>query len=410
MDTSRLTELVKIKDKAKASKADKREFCDLWLELIREEGPGEKAFQFLIDGFPFSGMEPFAGYLKSSEDMQKTVIAFLHSSAFSRNSAVAFKCGLNLLACLIRDVETEFSTCAVIMRELPRLAVTKEKQMIRDIGRIFARNLFSVIYAKRSIPSLGYYSLSESVKDSFLILVNHGLEDSRLLPLSENERMGMKLVNDCWVMKDTEVSRMPAEQVRDEEEKPALTGTASLPTQNSTVAGEQSEVVQDWSGLYGKGLQFLKDAFVKAQEQTLNQTAANRKLYTERDRLLAENQKCREEIDRLKKELLEKDEALFAKAKMEELQQVQIGRLVKELEQKEQEICDRIEMSQIVQKNSEQQSDQELKRLGSELSTYYQDIMESEGIPMTVELGEILRDQIMDVFSVLAKHGIRADH
>ena len=82
MDTSRLTELVKIKDKAKSSKADKREFCDLWLELIREEGPVEKAFQFLIDGFPFCGMEPFAGYLKSSEDMQKTVIAFLHSSVF----------------------------------------------------------------------------------------------------------------------------------------------------------------------------------------------------------------------------------------------------------------------------------------------------------------------------------------
>lgn len=28
MDTARLKELVKIKDKAKASKADKREFCE----------------------------------------------------------------------------------------------------------------------------------------------------------------------------------------------------------------------------------------------------------------------------------------------------------------------------------------------------------------------------------------------
>ena len=414
MDTARLTELVKIKDKAKASKVDKKEFCDLWIQLVREEGLGEEAYRFLVDGFPFCGVEPFIECLRSSEDMQKTVIAFLHSAAFGKNSAVAFKCALHLLSCLIRDAETEYATCAVIMRELPRYAFTREKQMIKDIGKMFARYMFTVIYAKKELPSLSNYSLNDRDRDNFVLVVSHGLEDSKSLKYTDRERMGAELVT-AWIKPETEAPVQPAAPaqtvvpVRTEVRPVSPVGTVATVRPDKPTEEEKPVEEPGWSGLYSRGMQYLRDAFSKVQREMLSLSAENKGLVTSRDALQAENQKRREEAERLKAQIVERDEMLFAKEKTEELLQAQVAGLKTELEQKEQEISDRIQMSQIVQKNTAQQSDQELKRLGSELSTYYRDIKESEGIPMTAELGEILLDQIKDVFAVLIKHGIRVD-
>lgn len=414
MDTARLAELVKIKDKSKASKADKKEFCELWMQLVREKGLGENAFRFLVDGFPFCGVEPFMECLRYSEDKQKMVIAFLHSAAFGKNSAVAFKCALHLLSCLIRDAETEYAACAVIMRELPRYAFTKEKQMIKDTGKMFARYLFTVIYAKKQLPSLNHYSLNDRDRDRFVQVVSRGLEDSKSLKYTNRERMGADLVMD-WIKPETgeTVQTVDSEKTVDCEKtevRPvSQVETTAMVKPEISSDEKQSYEVPSWSGLYSSGIQYLKDAFSKVQKEMLSLSAENKKLVASRDALQAECQKRQEEADHLKAQIVEKDEMLFAKEKMEEMLQTQMIGLKKELEQKEQEISDRIEMSQIVQMDNERQADQQIRRLASELSTYYNDIRESEGVPMTEDLGEILRDQILEVFKILIRSGIRVD-
>ena len=407
MDTARLTELVKIQKKADSSKAVKKEFYDNWLQFIREEGPGEEAFRFLIEGFPFCGMEPFAEYLRTSEDMQKTVIAFLRSSAFGKNSAGALKCALNLLACLMRDVETEFATCAVLMRELPRLAFTKEKQLIKDIGKIFARQMFCVIYAKRRLPSLGNYGLNDRDKNNLVLVFRSGLDQCRGIQMDERERMGADLVA-AWIENDDSAPVQPAVSPQVPVLKPV---SAVQPAAVQTESGEERKASEEegWTGLYNRGVQCLKQAYDRMQQDMLKMSAENKGFSAEREKLQAELEKRNEQVEHLAAEVSDRDERLFAADKEKELLQSEITWLKEALEQKKAELSDRIQMSQIAQMDSERQSDQQLKRLGSELGTYYQDIMESEGIPMTAELGEILRDQIKDVFGVLIKHGIRVD-
>ena len=194
------------------------------------------------------------------------------------------------------------------------------------------------------------------------------------------------------------------------DDKPETSVKTAAPVKAEDFA-EAEKLVEDsnWSGLYSRGVQYLKGAFAKMQREMLSLSADNKGLVASRDALQAECQKRREEAERLKAQIAEKNEMLFANTKMQELLQAQVAGLKKELEQKEQEISDRIEMSQLAQRDSERQSDQQLRRLGSELSTYYRDIRESEGVPMTADLGEILRDQILDVFRVLIRNGIRVD-
>ena len=407
MDTARLKELVKIKDKAKASKADKREFCEGWLQLIREEGPTDEVFEFLVAGFSFCGMEPFAEYLRTAEDRQKAVIAFLRSSAMGKNGSVAFKCALNLLACMLRDMETDHATGAVLIRELPRLSQTKEKQLIKDLGKIFAKQMFSVIYAKGSLPLLDNYELKRKDRNSFEVLVRNGLEQCQELQLSQEEYMGAELAK-RWIEPDRTLG-IPEPEKKKSRKKPK---DESASSDDSAPVVVDEPVVPEAavpSGQEGGNAEKSMDAFLKMQDEVLKLSAENRCIRAEWEALKAECQKRSEEAERLKAELVEKDEMLFAKEKEAELLENEIGWLKDELAKKERELDDRIQMNQIVQMDSERQTDQELKRLGSELSTYYQDVIESVNVPMSAELGEILRDQILDVFKVLTKHGIRAD-
>ena len=410
MDTAKLAELVKIQKKADSSRMIKKEFYDNWLQYIREEGPGEEVFRLMIEGFPFCGMEPFAEYLRMSEDIQKTVISFLHSSAFGKNAAVSFKCGLNLLACLLRDMEMEFSTCAVIMRDLPRLAFTKEKQPIKDIGKIFARQMFCVIYAKDRLPSLNNYGLNDRDRNNLVLVIRSGLEQCQGSQMDEKERMGAKLVA-SWLDNVDETHEQPSVQSHTQIPKADSFSVAPVSVRQIIPAENCAAMEEDagWIGLYNGGMQYLKEAYDRMQQEILKLSSINKGFAVEREKLQSELQKKSEQSEYLKKELEDREERLFVKGKEAELLQAEISRMKEALDQKTAELNDRIEMSQIVRMDSERQSDQQLKRLGSELSTFFQDIKESENVPMSVELGEILRDQIMDVFRVLMKHGIRID-
>ena len=48
-----------------------------------------------------------------------------------------------------------------------------------------------------------------------------------------------------------------------------------------------------------------------------------------------------------------------------------------------------------------------MNRIASGLKTYHDDLMSAKDAPMTIELGEIIRDEIFDVFEVLANNGIK---
>ena len=67
------------------------------------------------------------------------------------------------------------------------------------------------------------------------------------------------------------------------------------------------------------------------------------------------------------------------------------------------------EMFEIKLQSQKLESQHKLNRMGIELSTYYADCMEAKDVPMTVELGEVLRDNLMDVFRILSENGIEMD-
>ena len=55
------------------------------------------------------------------------------------------------------------------------------------------------------------------------------------------------------------------------------------------------------------------------------------------------------------------------------------------------------------------ESKERQNRIASGLKTYYDDLMSAKDVPMNLELGEIIRDEILEVFKVLKENGIKLD-
>ena len=84
-----------------------------------------------------------------------------------------------------------------------------------------------------------------------------------------------------------------------------------------------------------------------------------------------------------------------------------------DLEQKvvsnEQEIAMRIQMTEALSRDRTKQSDELLHRLASKLKVEYRDFKDAENLPMSIELGENMREQLKSIFSILLKTGLSFD-
>ena len=70
------------------------------------------------------------------------------------------------------------------------------------------------------------------------------------------------------------------------------------------------------------------------------------------------------------------------------------------------ELQERMKMMEALSRDRAKQSDEAIHRLSSKLKVEYRDFMDAIDIPMDSDLGENMREQLKNVFSVLIKAGI----
>jgi hypothetical protein len=80
-----------------------------------------------------------------------------------------------------------------------------------------------------------------------------------------------------------------------------------------------------------------------------------------------------------------------------------------EIEAKDQEISQRTQMIEALSRDRAKQSDEQMHRLASKLKVEYRDFRDAETLEMDCDLGENMREQLKNVFSILTKAGITLD-
>jgi hypothetical protein len=73
------------------------------------------------------------------------------------------------------------------------------------------------------------------------------------------------------------------------------------------------------------------------------------------------------------------------------------------------EVKDQKQFSDTISRNREKKSEEFLNRLASKLKIDYQDYCDARDLDMTIDLGENMREQLGEIFSILKKNGINFD-
>ncbi len=66
-------------------------------------------------------------------------------------------------------------------------------------------------------------------------------------------------------------------------------------------------------------------------------------------------------------------------------------------------------MSEVLSRDRSRQADESLQRIASKIKVEYRDFMDAVDTPMTVDLGENLRLQLMSIFEILEKGGMKIE-
>ena len=79
------------------------------------------------------------------------------------------------------------------------------------------------------------------------------------------------------------------------------------------------------------------------------------------------------------------------------------------LEEYEKVISERIKMSEALSRDRSRQADERLQRIASKIKIEYRDFMDALDAPMTVDLGENMRLQLISIFEILEKGGMKIE-
>lgn len=409
MDTAKMKELLEYKDKIKASQAKRTSFSEEWLSYVNENGFDDTAEQYLFAGFEYRRMHPFVDYLKTIENKRDAVLKFLNGKQFSKNKPKSFKMSLNLLAVLFTELPEERILMVYVIRRLPSTSIGKDKKRMPDAGKAFEKFFLPELTAASVLPDL---QLIPELKPVSIAEFRALISDATRM-ISENGEIGKK-IKDAY---DRIVTWNKADVVAETEKETAV--ESAEPVQKSEnemvdsdkteekkvepVANKEQVPVISWKS----SLKFVAATIERLETQVavLNEQLAAK------EREIGESRAQISKKDSALAKAAEEATALRAKeiqmGKEIETLKVDINGLNQTIQEKDKEIADRSKLADMLSRDTSKQSDAVLKRLSSELASYYEDFMAAKGEAVTEEIGNILKDQLAEIFEILIKNGIK---
>lgn len=409
MNIEAMKDLLDYKDKIKASQAKRNSFSQEWLSYVSENGFDETAEQYLFSGFEYRKMHPFVDYLKTIENKQGVVLKFLNGKQFSKNKPKSFKMALSLLAILFTELPEERILMVHVIRRLPSISFGKDKKRMPEAGKAFEKFFFPEFTEATVLPDLQLMTELKPVTIAdFRALIS---DATRMLSESGEIEKKIKSAYDRTVSWNSDITTVEtpetsAVEVAEPVQKAVAENTDSEPandTKEEPVKAIEKTPVVSWKS----SLKFVAITIERLESQV---------------KVFDEQLKVKErEVDDLSNRISKKDSELAKAvegANALRAKEVQMSKEIEALkadinglniiiQEKDREIADRSKLADMLSRDTSKQSDAVLKRLSSELASYYEDFTAAESETVTEEIGNILKDQLAEVFAILKKNGIK---
>ena len=401
------------KTKKEPNRLERDQFTEAWNALLRNEGYSALAEEYLYKGFTYCGAAPLKNYIKNSEDRIAAINTIFNGKMYGENCASTVPILFHMLTLFLNEKTIDEAIVSLLIRRIPTALKNKEGKIYGQADRALKKYILDDLHSE-ALPPLGGLidkGLKAIFVKEFVAAFDEIFAGMKSDGFSKKRIKNIKLLQE-WM--HPVVHESPAEDdIKTAEESCAEgdsntrknEGSEIVPVEkalaNATEATAENVTVAQSSD--NNALE-LKLENAKKQIDTISAELEKQKtlslslkqqladITSEKNRLgeIASTRETR--ITSLSAELLS------AKSTIEKLEQ--------RVAQLEMELQERMKMMEALSRDRAKQSDEAIHRLSSKLKVEYREFMDVIDIPMDSDLGENMREQLKNVFSVLIKAGI----
>lgn len=407
-----------ISNKKKSSnKQEVAEFTKEWSKLARKDGVSDVTIGLLVDGFSIAGAAPLFELMDTDDSCLATLRGMKKLPKIIENSlGASLRIYVHLFALSV-NAGRSWDCINSIISMIPRFAYNKEGKPFGTNSATVSKYLLRELNVSKAFSVFAGADLQESTANKLVTIFLPAFEEavSKKKPV-EAEVVSVKALKKWLESKATQI------EVTTAISKPLSGALHPKGTSIDKKPGGENPESNITSGDNKSDIAHVDDEVKSNASLTYNSVIlAIRKL--ERSHSITESKLSsaesmlgvkEEAIAKLKASLDEANSRITAlkETNSEKQQQIddanyQIEKLQHEIEEAKSTADARAEMITMLDKNRDQKGSEALARIASKLKADYGDFKEYEGETMTVELGEIVRLQLGQVFEALKSVGVK---
>lgn len=384
MNKEKLDLLMQIKKKSDASKTQKNEYVSLMMELIKENGYSNQTEEYLFLGYSFAGVKPLVNLMNkmSFEERTAFVEQILSGKLYALNEkGISFKLLVDLLTAFIISFPQDKSIISKLIKLIPGKSKIKTGQLLGDAPKIIDKYFMSVISDNLKLPDFEALELTNEEVKKFADI--YAFVISSIKPSKKISEKKIKHVL-TWLTTDDIKQSVPENAQEMVQLKTTQSVIDKVPGLKPLTSDELKSLcerllitVDHYKGLE-KGAATL-NAKISALEKELETKKA--------------------QLEGLENKIKEKEKAL---AELVD----QNSSLKKELDEVKVEKIKLQGVVDVYSEDKESSQTEQLNAIASKLKAEYRDFKDALEMEMTVELGENIKEQVIQIFKILAKAGI----
>lgn len=369
----KLNELLNIKKKSEASIEKKKNFTELLFKEFSKQGINENTISVMDKGFSFEGAKAIVMYintLQNKEKMNAVNTLFKTKTFKNNNKGIAFKLLISLFAGLLDTTDSNNNEIIrLIILEVPNYIKNKDGKEFSDINIIMRKYFIHLLSLRTKLPNFRQLDIDDRVFSQFEKLITQAV-----IGIKNPTKNEEKVIENILKSLNTKIE--PKEKTIDKQQQLET----KLKKKNKKTVIHKKNIEQT-----------IKKSKVDEQkivelERIINELNLKIKKYTDENRNLSENlHNTSKELEIIKKENSE---------------------LILRCNKLQNDLKKHIDILNIFEKNAQTSKKELLNSIASKLKCEYMDFKSAKNIPMTVDLGENLRDQINTIFQLLEKNGI----
>lgn len=412
----------------KPNKEERKKYKNAWLSYVKMSGFDNDAEKLLWDSFSrFCGAEPFYEYIKSMDDPYK-MIRPLCDGKYSKEQGCDKKTQMlyHLFTLSVNEKEMDNKLISKLIEWIPVVMVNKDKKIYGRADETLKKYVLSELSAKK-MPNLdemiNKHLISTATVCKFvdiIIPIMKKMADSgNLKKYTGEQKENYKILND-WLLswhKNNSLSNEKDSKNTSSEDS-GTTSVIENDAAEAAVYGEDEKnkdnklpvIIDKGESIDEKSEQTIRH--LAEENKTLSRKADSLRMQIEslkkkNDDLSGELEKNKIKLETLNQDMESLRDTNHHLNAVHRNDQDEISKLVDDLKESEKRAEDLSKMADALSGDDNKKVTVLTNKIKSGLQIEYKDFMDAVQMPMSVDLGENLREQLKNIFRALEKLGIR---